>query len=51
MKAYRLSYAELNALTLPQTWVLMSQGEPPKPSVPTFSSTAELRAYLEAKRG
>jgi hypothetical protein len=50
MKAYRLTYAELNAMTLPQTWVLMYQGKPPKPGQKTFANTAEARQYRESQR-
>lgn len=49
MREYRLTYAELNALTFAQTANLMSGGNPPRPGVRRFASTAEARAWREAR--
>jgi len=49
MREYRLTYAELNALTFAQIANLVSAGNPPRPGARRFKSTAEARAWREAQ--
>lgn len=47
IREYRLTYDQLNAMTLWQCMALMHQGKPPRPGHQRFTSVAERNKWRE----